>query len=304
MRDLVEIKEQAKVWTCADGTRIVGKVFAPLGAQAAQSPPVILCHGGGQTRRAWAKTAKALARLGICAAIFDTRGHGQSDRAPLGGYDEPHLVQDLEAIAADLGGGPVLLIGASVGGIAAICAVGSGRVAAAGLCLVDIAPRTEHQGYARIRAFMLSGLAGFASLDEAGAAVVAYRDAPSRADNTGLAKALVLGEDGRYRWHWDPAFLDARHADIGTREERLSALAQQIDCPLRLIRGGSSDVVSKEGAAAFLALCPHAEYVDIQDAGHMISGDHNDAFGQAIEDFVLRVTQGQGQPRQISPLHV
>ena len=31
---------------------------------------------------------------------------------------------------------------------------------------------------------------------------------PRPKDISGLEKNLRLGEDGRYRWHWDPAFLE------------------------------------------------------------------------------------------------
>jgi non-heme chloroperoxidase len=65
-----------------------------------------------------------------------------------------------------------------------------------------------------------------------------------------------------------------------------------------LVRGGLSDVVSEEGARAFLAICPHATYENVAGAAHMVTGDRNDAFTQAIERFLDRLPpQGGDAPR-------
>jgi pimeloyl-ACP methyl ester carboxylesterase len=47
-------------------------------------------------------------------------------------------------------------------------------------------------------------------------------------------------------------------------------------------------VVSPEGARALQALIPHAELFDVQGAGHMVAGDRNDVFSQAVIDFLRR----------------
>jgi pimeloyl-ACP methyl ester carboxylesterase len=96
-----------------------------------------------------------------------------------------------------------------------------------------------------------------------------------------------LGDDGRYRWHWDPRFI-ARPVDIEGRHERLSACARALSSPTLLVRGGSSDVVSEDGVREFLALCPHADYVNVAEAGHMVAGDRNDRFGRVAIDFLLK----------------
>jgi non-heme chloroperoxidase len=68
--------------------------------------------------------------------------------------------------------------------------------------------------------------------------------------------------------------------------------------PVQLVRGGLSDVLSEEGAQSFLALCPHAEYVNITGAGHMVAGDRNDVFANAVTDFLYRTVPIQGVPVQ------
>ncbi|MCY3795310.1 MAG: alpha/beta hydrolase, partial [Gammaproteobacteria bacterium] len=59
--------------------------------------------------------------------------------------------------------------------------------------------------------------------------------------------------------------------------------------PTLLVRGGLSDVLSEEGAREFLETCPHAEYVNVSDAAHMVAGDRNDLFTQAVADFLRKL---------------
>lgn len=256
-------------------------------------PPVLLLHGGGQTRHSWGGTAAALAADGWYAVSADLRGHGDSDWCPNGDYSFEAFRIDTEAWCERLGH-PVV-VGASMGGIAALWTEGHrSRAGLAPACralvLVDIAPRTEDDGIARIVAFMQARPEGFASLDEAAELVAEYLPhRPRRPDPSGLARNLRLGEDGRYRWHWDPAFLDpARRPRAHTQVDQLRDCARRLTMPTLLVRGRMSDVVSEAGARDFLELVPHAEYVDVADAAHMVAGDRNDAFTTAVADFLRR----------------
>lgn len=74
--------------------------------------------------------------------------------------------------------------------------------------------------------------------------------------------------------------------DYGRGE--LGIAASRLALPVHLIRGGSSDLVSPEAVAHFRALVPHTDYSDIADATHMVVGDQNDAFGDAILDFLVQ----------------
>ncbi len=67
-------------------------------------------------------------------------------------------------------------------------------------------------------------------------------------------------------------------------------MAQRLTLPTLLIRGRLSDLVTEEQAEEFLRLVPHAEYVDVAGAGHMIAGDRNDVFTDAVTAFLDRST--------------
>jgi pimeloyl-ACP methyl ester carboxylesterase len=264
----------------ANGITLAAGAWGP-----ADGAPVLLLHGGGQTRHSWQRTGIALGRERFRAYAVDLRGHGDSDRAPDGGagYDLDCFAADVRALAAAVGDRPAL-VGASLGGLAALLATGENpRVDARLLTLVDVAPRTRREGRERIGAFMAGSPGGFASLTEAADAVARYLPERPRPRSTdGLRRNLRQGDDGRWRWHWDPAFLESplqRQADAPDRLER-AALA--VRCPIVLVRGGTSDVVTQAEAAAFRALLPEARSIDIADAGHMVAGDANDAFTDAV----------------------
>lgn len=261
----------------------------------ASDPAVLFMHGGGQTRHAWGGTAEALSQIGFYAICMDMRGHGDSSWAADGRYRVDDYVEDLLGVVEQLGRAPIL-VGASLGGIAGLLAAArSGSSVARGLVLVDVTPRTRRDGIERIIGFMKAGAEGFASLEEAAEAIASYLpQRKRRSDLTGLAKNLRQDEKGRFQWHWDPKILevwDPSRYDQQTRtqivEDRLVA-ARQLTVPTLLIRGRMSDVVSEEAAQEFLGLAPHAEYVDLAGAAHMVAGDRNDAFTEAVTSFIKK----------------
>ena len=265
-----------------------------LGADAygpADGPPVLLFHGGGQTRHAWGGTARLLGELGWRALTIDLRGHGDSDWAPDGRYGLDGFAGDVRALALAQPTPPAL-IGASLGGLSSLVAIADapdGAEVARALILVDVAPRLEPAGIEHIAEFMLGHLDGFADLDEVADAVAAYNPhRPRPSDLSGLRKNVRLREDGRWYWHWDPAFLSGGTDEPRsyTNEALLEAAARSLRLPTLLVRGRQSDVLSEEGARHLLGLVPHARYVDVGGAGHMVAGDRNDAFNDVVVAFL------------------
>jgi len=259
-------------------------------------PPVLLLHGGGQTRHAWGGAAATLAAAGHFAISIDLRGHGDSDWSPDGGYDMNRFAADVRVIASSLARPPVL-VGASLGGLSCLAAVGeSDGVLAQALVLVDVTPRIEVVGRQRVRDFMSVGMSGFDTLDDAAdhiASYVPHRPRPS--DLSGLRKNLRQLADGRWYWHWDPRWLSNNEGVDGqaglVHHERLCDAARGIDIPTLLVRGRMSDIVSDESVRELQELIPHAEVVDIAGAGHMVAGDKNDVFNSAVVDFIARHRQ-------------
>ena len=278
-------------FTTPAGNRLAYNAFGPSDGR-----PILFFHGGGQTRHAWGGAGKAFGALGWRAWTVDLRGHGDSDWV-VGCYEMEHFVADMRAIIAAQPQAPVI-VGASLGGITALQANAGAQVTAA-LVLVDITPRTNPVGLLRILNFMLAHTDGFAELSDAAAAVAAYQpQRGQRADNSGLKKNLRRHDDGRWYWHWDPSMLqmfqsrrdehdlaESPQQDLD-RTERLYQVAEALTQPVLLVRGGQSDVVSVENMQEFQQRIPHAQVVDVSGAGHMVAGDRNDIFLEAVLGFL------------------
>lgn len=271
-------------WPGADGLTLRGDAWGDPAGRL-----VILQHGGGQTRHAWRGAGETLGDAGYYAIAIDSRGHSDSDWAEDAAYEPEKNVQDLLAVVESIGSPEPILVGASMGGSTSLMAIGTGRLTAGALVLVDIAPKVEAEGTKKIREFMEQKPEGFESLDEVAAAIANYQPHRKRPRNLdGLAKNVRLGSDGRYHWHWDPARRN-RAWDIDEYRASLERAADNLDLPVLLVRGGLSDVLSEEGAQSFLTQCPHAEYVNVTGAAHMVAGDRNDIFSDSVVDFLHRV---------------
>lgn len=253
-----------------------------------QAPPLVLLHGGGQTRHAWGEAGPALARRGWQVLAIDQRGHGESDWSEFERYGFEHYVDDFLRVLATLPQPPVL-IGASLGGLVGLLAQGErSEPLLRALVLVDIVPDMSMRGRERVHRFMLGRQAGFATLDEAAQAVADYLPQRRRpTDREGLLKNLRQRPDGRWYWHWDRRLMEVltrNPLDAG----RLRGAAAALRLPTLLVRGALSDIVTPEAAQAFLELVPHAEFTEVEGAGHMVAGDRNDVFLDAVTAFLER----------------
>src|SRR6516164_7042491 len=226
------------------------------GADVGGRPTILMLHGGGQNRFSWKNTGQILANEGFHVVALDSRGHGDSDRAPDADYAVETLTDDVMHVL-DAISGPVVIIGASMGGLTGILAADrAGPDKVTQLVLVDVVPRFEKGGSARIRDFMFSGLHGFGSLEEAADAVAAYlpyRTKPRSPE--GLKKNLRL-RDGRWYWHWDPAFMTKPGDDPELRTEKFEHAAMGLKIPVLLIRGSSPTSSARRAYSISWRRCP------------------------------------------------
>ena len=297
------IIERELIFVGAEGNRLAATSYM-LENRNEEFSPVLLMHGGGQTRHSWAATAKLIAQTGRRVAItVDARGHGESDWVDTGHYTFDHyradLIQLCEQINDKWGNGreSPALIGASMGGISGMLAqdvgdpLGWGFPLFSALVFVDVTPRMAASGVDKILGFMAANMRdGFESVEAAADVIAMYLPNRSRPKSlSGLSKNLRQREDGRWYWHWDPRFIDGEH-NISTgrinRADELIDVVRKISVPTLLVRGAKSELVTKEAVDEFLQLVPHAEFKDINEAGHMVVGDKNDIFAQAAMDFL------------------
>lgn len=262
-----------------------------------QARAVVFLHGGGQTRRSWGRAAAAVAERGWQAVTVDFRGHGESDWSGEGDYRVISFAADVEAVLRQLPPRPVL-VGASLGGFTSMLL--AGEVApgiASAVVLVDIVPEMNPAGAVRIHEFMAERMeSGFESLDEVADMIAEYNPhRPRPSDLAGLTTNLRRRGD-RWFWHWDPQFISGTASQPPIEVTEVDRLYTAVDTilrggvPMLLVRGQLSDLVSADRAEEFLARFPKIEFVDVHGAGHMVAGDRNDVFADAILGFLARHT--------------
>ncbi|MEQ8751766.1 MAG: alpha/beta hydrolase [Amphiplicatus sp.] len=279
--------------TSFDGCTLVANLFGRMDKGA-----IILSPGGGQTRHAWSGAAIAFAREGHFVLCADLRGHGDSDRAPDGAYSYHDYAQDALVLSdwvESQAGVKPHFIGASLGGVAALMAAGKIRQDGfASLTLVDVAPKISEHGFGLIRNFMLdTAKNGFENVSEAAAFLSKHFPRPnaenrSSGGSSGLQKNLRQGEDGRWRWHWDPAFVETLYLEPEEFERELTEAAKNLIIPVHFMRAGNSELVTQEAAAHFRDIAPHIYFTEIKGAQHMVTGDQNDIFVNAALEYLAR----------------
>jgi pimeloyl-ACP methyl ester carboxylesterase len=274
----------------ADGMRIVADRLGDP-----RAPAVVFLHGGGQTRRSWARAAAAVAERGWQAITVDLRGHGESDWSEDGDYRVTSFANDVLAVLRHVPPRPVL-VGASLGGFTTMILAGElSPGTARAVVLVDIVPDMDPSGAARIHDFMVGRMAsGFESLDEVADMIQEYNPHRSRPTDLDGLRTNLRQRDGRWYWHWDPKFIDGTSArppiEVAETERLHEAVATILrsGVPMLLVRGQMSDLVTKERADGFLARFPEVDFVDVGGAGHMVAGDRNDLFADAVVEFLVQ----------------
>ena len=122
------------------------------GEESGAGPAVLLLHAGGERRQVWRPVAELLVADGFRCVAYDQRGHGD------GGGSVDALAACADDVAAMVRAEPsgCVIVGASLGGLAAVAALADSAVRArvAGLVLVDVVPCLNPD---RVRGFLSAG---------------------------------------------------------------------------------------------------------------------------------------------------
>lgn len=265
------------------------------------APPVVCLHGGGQTAYMFEDLGAALAADWFVLAP-DLPGHGDSDIDPavssnIGGLDRRALASSVVALLDHVGVDHAAFVGASLGGITSltIAALHPDRVAA--IALIDIGHRLEDEGVARIVEFMQRH-ESFATLDDAAAAIAEYLPGRKPQSPARLTRNLRQRPDGR--WEWKHALgrrlrdanaqnPDYRPGDWRGLTDGMDVELTQLRCPVLVLRGARSDVLSGEGAREVAALIPNARIATINAAGHLAAGDNPESTTSLIRAFLAEI---------------
>ncbi len=264
--------------------------------------PAVLClHGGGQTAYMYEDLGSALAGVAHVLAP-DLPGHGDSDPATgdLGNMTMPGLIASTVPPLLDaFGMERVAAVGASLGGMTSIVLADQDPDRVAGIALIDVGHKLEPEGVRRIVDFMTAH-ESFATIDEAAAAISEYLPQRKAVRPESLTRNLRQRTDGRWEWKHGMGRrvreakadgIDLPHPadDLDSVLDGIEDAAGRLLCPVLVLRGEQSDVLSGDGADELVDLIPDAELAIVEKAGHLAAGDNPRSTTALVRHFLDRI---------------
>jgi pimeloyl-ACP methyl ester carboxylesterase len=251
--------------------------------------PILFVHGIAHNRSVWEKMASELPD-GFRPISIDLRGHGESPWSIEANYDLRDYAVDLSALLDDLRIGRTYIVAHSLGGNVATLFASANPERVLALVLVDTGPALDATGTVHIADEIGSALRSYASIAE-------FREQLGMIHSNGdteildrLARASVVSRmDGRFEPALDPGVLGSavQSTDLAALERELWLALGAISCPVLVVRGGVSAILSEKVANEMVdEVLADGRLVTLPDAGHAIMIDDGPGLVAAIRDFM------------------
>lgn len=258
-----------------DGVRLAGLDFGGDG------PPVLLLHGLAGYAGEWAETAGWLTGRSRVVAL-DARGHGGSERFPADVSRAAHVADAAFAVER-LRLGPVVVVGQSLGGLAALLLAAGRPDLVRGLVLADAGPagggdaEANEANVAELGRSLRRWPVPFASRE----AAVEFFGGPSL-----NAEAWVGGLEHRDGGWWPRFDVEVMLHTLREADSRSYWEAwKRISCPTLLVRAGGGGISSAD-AQAMAERARHAKLVELEDAKHDLHLDRPVEWREAVSEFL------------------
>ncbi|MFN3721907.1 MAG: alpha/beta fold hydrolase [Paracoccaceae bacterium] len=246
-------------------------------ATPTEAPPLVIAHGLYGSARNWGVIARRLADVRDVVAV-DLRNHGESPHLPQHGY--PEMAADLAEVIRNLGG-PVDLLGHSMGGKAAMQLALTDGALIRRLVVADIAPVAyghdqSHHAQA-MRALDLTGITTRGDADRQLAAAV--EDPSLRAF---FLQSLDLKAPGGPRWRLN---LDVLESEMG-KIVGWPDTTGRFEGPALFLTGADSHYVKPEYRDTIRALFPAARFAKIPGTSHWLHAEKPREFEETLRVFL------------------
>lgn len=297
----------------SDAVPLHMEIDDPVGAKIGERPTVVLSHGYTQHHGVWHFQRKALREAGFRVVLWDHRGHGLSEQGEESSYTIAQLGRDLHAVITEAApDGPLILIGHSMGGMA--------MMAMAEQFPEIIRERVVGAGFVCTSSGALSTL-DFGLGKQVGAAV--HRLGPGTvarlsARQSTVERVLEIGKDvesylvHRYSFGSDVPMAVVRYtADMIFEtpmsvisafmptlvdHERTDVLAEFDGIETLVIHGQQDRIVPRAHADVMVAKMPHAEYIVVENSGHMLPLEHPEIVNTEIVALAERASRAVVEP--------
>ena len=236
---------------------------------------VLVCaHGLTRQGRDFDTLARAL-QADYRVVCPDVVGRGESDwLVDPGGYQIPAYVADMVTLLARLDAKTVHWLGTSMGGLIGMALAALPGTPIERLVLNDVGPAIDAAGIARIASYVGAPMT-WGSADEAADYLLTISQGfgpHSREQWMALTEPMLRRSDASFHLHYDPAIavslrqITPQAAAAGAAA--LWAAYDAIACPTLLLRGETSDVLSRETADAMATRGPRARVHEVGGVGH------------------------------------
>ena len=258
---------------CLDGRGLHRMAYWEWGDPA--NPRVVVCaHGLSRQGRDFDLLARTL-QDDFRVVCPDVVGRGRSDwLADPAGYQIPAYVADMVTLVARLDVPSVQWVGTSMGGL-----IGMGLASLKGsfvsrMVLNDVGPVLEASAVARIGAYLGQG-GPWATVEEAADALWAISTGfgpHTREQWLDLSRPMLKPQGEGWALHYDPRIaipfraLTAEGAKAA--ETAMWAAYDSLACPVLLLRGAESDLLSPDTARAMTQRGPRARLHEFPGVGH------------------------------------
>ena len=240
------------------------------------NPEVVVClHGLSRNARDFNFLAQTLA-LHYRVLCVDIAGRGRSDwLVNKADYNYLVYLQDVRALLDALKLGQITLIGTSMGGIIGMMLAAQWKDSIKRLVLNDIGKTVSAIGLKRIISYVgTSGL--FATKEEAMAylrSIIAPFGISSEVQWQHMFETSFNAlADGRYALAYDPGisqpFKEASNTKDAIADIDLTVVWNAVECPVLILRGEVSDILTQETAMAMCQRVASTKLVEIKNAGH------------------------------------
>jgi pimeloyl-ACP methyl ester carboxylesterase len=247
-------------------------------------PTCLLIHGFGEGSYVWTPLAASLLPFGRVVAL-DLRGHGDSEWDPAHEYATSTHLSDVMHAINTLAIEQFIVVGHSMGGEIALQLTSRMPARARALAIVDYAPHFDVGAHGQAMDLFREGARPYATLDDYVSFLESTRPLGSREQSLWLAgECLRRDPAGTLRLKCDPVLPDCLRMT-----QPSAALLETITCPVLVVRGACSALVSQPTAQSLARTFALGELAVVRRAGHAVMLDNPPGFRNAIVPFIARV---------------
>ena len=234
--------------------------------------PLVFLHGVGGGHHAWEAQLPYFGGLGYPSHAWDQPGYGHSPIVEP--YDLEHVSASLALLIESLGGEPVVLVGHSMGGLIAQETYARYPQLIKALALCFTSPAFAGGGSEFTRQFIAARIG---PLDQGKTmAEIAAKLIPTMGSNSRLAEQIMANV---------PPDTYRKAVQLLTTFDRRKDLAN-IKVPTLLVAGSEDKTAPPAVMEKMAGKIPGAEYVLLQDCGHLGPMDQPEAFNDALHFFL------------------